>query len=220
MSYKLVFDHDKLTEVCDEINPIDAKFIITGLRSKLAANKDLIALSAPQIGESKRIIAIKFRDNNIKVFINPIILKTENFHLVREKDVTYKDVEFISPRPNKILIRYQDETAKPEENILEGPVAEVFDRMNNYLDGVPLSDYGLEVSEDYDNASDDEKDEIISMYLDSLRHRGELLQKSINDDPDAKQLEDALRFIESVEKGETILGDKNLLISKDNESSI
>ena len=62
-----------------------------------------------------------------------MVLKSEGLHLVRERDISIPDQEFICPRPNKILVRYQTETAKPEENILKDSVAEVFDRMMNYL---------------------------------------------------------------------------------------
>ena len=211
MGKHLVFDLDKLREYCDEVNPLDAKQTIQDLKSKLKKYKDLYALSAPQIGINERVICIKFNDGVIKEYINPMVLKSEGLHLVRERDISIPDQEFISPRPNKILVRYQTCDAKPEENILKDSVAEVFDRMMHYLQGVTLEDYGLPVLDGFDDLSSDEQQEIISMYLESLKKREVLLNDNIENDPDAKELRDAIKFMEAVDKGEVTLEDPSLL---------
>lgn len=211
MSKHLIFDLEKLHDYCDEVNPIDSESTVFELKNKLKKYKDLYALSAPQIGIKERVICIKFNDGVIKEYINPMILKSEGLHLVREKDISIPDKEFICPRPNKIYIRYQLDNAKPEENILQGSVAEVFDRMMNYLQGVTLDDYGLEVIDGFDEASPEEQQEIINMYIESLKKRQDILHDNIENDKDAKELVDAIRFMEAVDKGEVTLGDPSLL---------
>lgn len=211
MAKHLVFDIEQLHESCDEVNPLDAKQTVLDLKAKLKKYKDLYALSAPQIGIKQRVICIKFNDGIIKEYINPMILKSEGLHLVREKDISIAEKEFIAPRPNKVYIRYQLENAKPEENILNGSVAEVFDRMMHYLQGVTLEDYGLEILEGFDDLCEEDKQEIIDMYIKSLKTREELLDDNIEHDADAKELKDAIRFMEAVDKGEVILGDPSLL---------
>lgn len=214
MSKHLIFDPAELHVDCDEVNPLDAKSTVFELKAKLKKYKDLYALSAPQIGIKERVICIKFNDGIIKEYINPMILKSEGMHLVREKDISIPEKEFICPRPNKVYIRYQLENAKPEENILRDSVAEVFDRMMHYLQGVTLEDYGLEVIEEFDKASPEEQQQVINMYIESLKKRQEILDDNIENDKDAKELKDAIRFMEAVDKGEVTLGDPSLLEKK------
>ena len=211
MSKHLIFDLNELHEICDEVNPLDAKSTVLELKAKLKKYNDLYALSAPQIGIKERVICIKFNDGVIKEYINPMILKSEGLHLVRERDISIPEKEFICPRPNKIHIRYQLDDAKPEENILNGSVAEVFDRMMHYLQGVTLEDYGLEIIEEFDKASPEEQQQVIDMYIESLKKRQEILNDNIENDKDAKELVDAIRFMEAVDKGEVTLGDPSLL---------
>lgn len=205
MPAHLIFDLDKLHERADEVNPLDAKGTCLSLKAKLTKYKEIIALCGPQIGVSERVIAIKFNNNVIKFFINPKILESTGLHLVREKDITIAEKEFICLRPNKILVEYQTEEAKPEQNYLEGPVAEIFDRMQNYLDGITMEDWGLEVLEGFDECDQEEKDAIINLYLESLKKRQALLDENIENDKDAKELKDAIRFMEAVDKGEVTL---------------
>lgn len=202
MAKHLVFDVEKLHDICDDVNPIDAQQTVKELTAKLNKYKDLYALSAPQIGIKERVICIKFNDGVIKEYINPMVLESEGLHLVRERDISIPEKEFICPRPNKIHVRYQLSSAKPEENILKGVVAEVFDRMMQYLQGVTLEDFGLEIIDGFDSATKKEQQEIISMYLESLKKREEILNDNIEHDKDAKELRDAIRFMEAVDRGE------------------
>ena len=205
MAYNLVFDLDELRDRVDEVNPIDARETVKAIISKLKKYDSLYALCAPQIGIKERVIVFKFTNNTFKEYINPRIFKAEDYHLVREKDISIPDKEYISPRPQKVYIQYQDKDAKPESNVLKGNNAEIFDRMMNYLDGITLDDYGLEIIEGFDEASDDEKEEIVDMYLKSLKKRTEVLNDNIEHDKDAKQLVDAIKFMTAVEEGKVTL---------------
>lgn len=217
MSAHLVFDLEELRERADEVNPIDSADTVAAIKAKLNKYKELIALCGPQVGKKERVIGLKFKDGVIKFYINPKIVKSSGLHLVRERDVSVGDKEFICPRPSKITIQYQTETAKPEQNILEGAAAEIFDRMQNYLDGITLEDFGLEILDGFDEASEEEKAQIIDMYLESLKKRETLVNEAIETDKDAKELKDAISFMESVDSGETVLGDMSLIIKHDND---
>ena len=201
MSNALIFDADKLRERADEINPLDARGTVNMLIAKMNKYPELYALAAPQIGIKERVIVLKFDGNNYREYINPRIFKSQKYHLVREKDISFPDKEFISPRPGKIFIEYQNKWAAPETDVMKGNTAEVFDRMMNYLDGIPLEDYGLEVLPEFDEASEDEKQQVVDMYLNSLKTRSELLNANIEQDKDAKELRDAIKFMEGVEEG-------------------
>lgn len=205
MSTRLEFDLKNLTDICEQVNPIDAKNTVAALKAKLKKYPDLYALSAPQIGIKEQVICIKFNDGKIQEYINPIILKAEDYHFVRERDISCGEHDYINLRPQKATIRYQIETAKPEENVVKGVVAEVFERMVNYLNGITPVDFGLEVDEDWDSATPEEQAEILELYKKSLIKRAEAANRAVEEDKDAKQLKDAIRFMESVDKGETIL---------------
>lgn len=206
MSYNLVFDLDELRERVDEVNPIDAQETVKALTAKLKKYDSLYALCAPQIGIKERVIVFKYNKGNLyKEYINPRIFKAEDYHLVREKDISSPEKEFISPRPGKIFIEYQTQDAKPETNVLKGNSAEVFDRMMNYLDGVTLEDYGLEVLPEFDAADKEEQQAVIDLYLKSFKTRAEALDKEIEEDKDARELRDAIKFMEEVQEGKVKL---------------
>ena len=206
MSYNLVFDLDELRERVDEVNPIDAQETVKALTAKLKKYDSLYALCAPQIGIKERVIVFKYNKGNLyKEYINPRIFKAENYHLVKEKDISSPEKEFISPRPGKIFIEYQTQDAKPETNVLKGNSAEVFDRMMNYLDGVTLEDYGLEVLPEFDQADKEEQQTVIDLYLKSFKTRAEALDKEIEEDKDARELRDAIKFMEEVQEGKVKL---------------
>lgn len=205
MRTSLVFDVDKLRERVDEVNPIDAKETVRLLIAKMKKYPELYALAAPQIGIKERVIVLKYEGDNFKEYINPRIFKAQKYHLVREKDISIPDKEFISPRPGKIFIEYQNQYAAPETDVMRGNSAEIFDRMVNYLDGITLEDYGLEVIEGFDEASDEEKQEIIDLYLKSLKTRSEILNDNIEHDKDAKELVDAIEFMKEVDQGKVKL---------------
>ena len=85
-----------------------------------------------------------------------------------------------------------------------GQAAIVFQHSVDHLDGLLLSDVGLEITEEFDKASEDERVELIKMYIDSLDIKRKELEKEIEEDPDLKQISDAINFLESVQKGETV----------------
>lgn len=206
MAHTLVFDLDELKERVDEVNPIDAQSTVKALIAKLKKYKELYALSAPQIGIKERVIVFKYNNGEMyKEYINPRIFKAEEYHLVREKDISCPDKEFISPRPGKIFIEYQTQDAKPETNVLKGNSAEIFDRLMNYLDGITLDDYGLEVIPEFDEATEEEQQEVIDVYLKSFKTKEEELNKEIEADKDARELRDAIKFMEEVQEGKVKL---------------
>ena len=74
-------------------------------------------------------------------------------------------------------------------------------QMLDLLDGVMLEDYGLEVMEGFDEASQEERDEIIHMYLDYLHGQMDELQKDIEKDKDHARMNEAIDFMEQAKLG-------------------
>ena len=86
-----------------------------------------------------------------------------------------------------------------------GLAARVMQYGIDILDGLLLSDVGLELDENWDKATEEQRDEILGLYLESLDIKRKDIKKAVDDDPEAKQMMDAIEFMESVRKGETEL---------------
>ena len=205
---EIVTDYEALSERCNEFDITkkngDAQQITLALKNTLRAHPDMVGLSANQIGYGKRIICLNF-SGDIRTFINPIITKVDGFELSRETCHSIPGKTFIRTRYNKVDITYQTPLGKVESIELLGLAARIMQHHIDHLDGLLLSDIGLEIDEAFDNATDDERKEVIDMYLDSLDLKRKQIDEDIKDDKDAKELSDAIRFMESVRNGETVI---------------
>lgn len=175
--------------------------IVSALKHTIEA-KNIVSLSAPAIGYNRRIFCIKF-DNEIKTFINPIIMNQKGIQLSKEICTSIPGKTFIRPRNNDITVMYQKPAGSIETRQLVGLAAIVFQHELDHLEGLLLSDVGLEIDSDFENASEEEQNEVIDFYLESLDLKRKELDKEIQSNEDLKQLQDGIRFMESVYKGET-----------------
>lgn len=175
---------------------------ITGNIKRTMRKRDLISLSAPGIGYNKRIFCIDFSDQEIKSFINPVISNAEGLQLVREQCSSIPGKEFLVPRNTIIDLYYETPTGLIKTKRFKDVVAFVIQHEMNHLEGVTLEDIGLEVDSDFDEATEEERQEIIEMYLDSLDLRQRYLDEAIQEDDELKMVADRLRFIEALAKGE------------------
>ena len=202
----IVTDYDELSERCDEIDltkkNTEIQDIILHLKNTIRAGSDISGLSANQIGFKKRVICLNF-DGDIRSFINPIITSVDGFELSRETCHSIPGKTFIRPRNNKIKVTYMTPLAKIESVELMGKAAIVFQHHVDHLDGLLLNDIGLEIDDDFDNATEQERIQIIDMYLDSIDLNRQQIEADIESDPEAKKMSDGVRFIQSVQSGQT-----------------
>lgn len=175
--------------------------IISALKHTIEWN-NIVSLSAPAIGYDKRIFCIKF-DTEIKTFINPIIIQSKGIQLSREICTSIPGKTFIRPRNNDITVIYQKPSGPSESRQLVGLSAIVFQHELDHLEGLLLSDIGLEIDDDFENASEEEREEVINYYLDSLDLKRKELEDEIQSNEELKQLSEGIKFMESVYKGET-----------------
>ncbi len=206
---KIITDLDKLSERSEEINPFTeenkVKKIVNDLKDTLIANKDVVALSASQIGSPYRIFCLKFSDNELRAFVNPMITKSEGMHLCREVNASLPNSEYIMPRSDKIILRFQTPTGVITENIFEGVVAEVVQQQMQLLDGILISDIGLPILEGFDEATEEEKQQIIDMWLDNLKKHNNDLNKEIDSNEDMLKVKKAIEFMTKVANGEVTI---------------
>lgn len=205
---EIITDLNLLNERIDETNIAankkDLKKVIKEIKDVLLAHKDIVGLTASQLGYKYRLFCINF-NGDIRTFINPILTKVEGLHLTREKNPSIPDKEFIVPRYDSIIAAYQTPLGKAESNKFMGAASEVFESLLNILDGVTVADFGLEIDEDFDNATPSEQEEVLNLYIDTLKNLDANMQEEIESDKDLKQISDAIKFMNAVSKGEVTL---------------
>lgn len=200
----IIFDLEKLSERSDEVDVrkqnTEVRDIIIKLKDTIR-EKNLSSLSAPQLGYNKRIFVINF-NGDLRTFINPVITSINGFELSKETCSSIPDKKFIRPRHNDVTAMYQTPLGKIESKQFLGAAARVFQHCVDHLDGLLLCDIGLEIEEDFENASEEEKMQVINLYLDSLDIKRKDVDKQIQEDNDLKQLSDGIKFMEKLQKGE------------------
>ncbi len=205
---EVITDYEKLSERCDEVDTkkknMNIQDIVLDLKATIRATPDMSALSANQIGHDKRVIVINF-NGDLRTFVNPVITESHGMQLSREKCHSIPGKEFIRLRNSRITVIYQTPMGKVQSVELMGLAAIVMQHHIDHLDGLLLSDIGLEIDDNFDKASEDEQNEVIQWYLDSLDVKEKEIEMAIENDEDAKRMKDAVRFIQSVNSGETKL---------------
>ena len=181
--------------------------IISALKHTIEYN-NITALSAPAIGYNKRIFCIKF-DTEIKTFINPIITGYKGLQIFTEVCQSIPDKKYLRVRNNDIQVIYQKPTGSPESRQIVGLSAAVFQHEMDHLEGILLSDIGLEIDDQFDLASEDEKNEVIEWYLDTLDLKAKELNTEIENNEELKQMKEGIDYMTSVLKGETKLENSN-----------
>lgn len=208
MVKEIITDLEKLSDRCDEIDVRKEnqlmRDIILDLKQTLRENPTGVGLAANQIGYNKRIFIINF-NGDLRTFINPVISQVKGFTLNRESCLSLPGKSYIRPRHNEIMVIYQTPLGKTESRKIVGLAAYVFQHELDHLDGLTLADIGLEVGEDFDKATDEERNEVINAYLDSLDIKQKQLEEEIEEDEDLKQTSNAIKFMEALQKGEVEL---------------
>ena len=183
--------------------------IVLALKATMRAN-DIVSLSAPQIGYNRRVLCMRFGKNDYRTFINPLVENNTNFQFVRETCSSIPGKIFIMPRFNNIKLFFTTPLGKVESTKLTGMSAWKFQHCLDHLNGMLSSDIGLEIDEMFDNATDDERAEVLRMYAESLDMRQKDLQEQIENDEELSDINNAAKFIASVKSGETILDNSEL----------
>lgn len=205
MVKEIITDVEKLSGRCDEVNVRDnnaeVRQLTLDLKDTIRANEGCLGLAANQIGASMRMFCINF-NGDIRTFINPVITEAKSITLNREGCMSLPGRQFIRPRNSEISVIYQTPLGKTESRKFLGLAACVFQHELDHLDGITLEDLGLEIDEKFDEATEEERDELVKNYLDSLDLKQKEINKEIEEDPELKQINDASKFMQKVVSGE------------------
>ena len=192
------------------------KEIISNIKKAMKKN-NLVSLSAPGIGYNKRVFCVDFSDNEIKTFINPVIVDKTELKLAREVCSSLPDEEYLLPRHYEIDVIYETPTGKIKTNRFKDVASYVIQHEIDHLEGVTIKDIGLEVDDDFDSATEEEKQEIITMYLESLERRQKILDEEINNDEELSVVSDRLKFTEALASGKITFEHLEELVNKDEQ---
>jgi len=123
------------------INPLDPGIQkLIPQMSKLMLEKDGVGLAAPQIGESIRLITVRYKDG-VLTLINPQLVKKS---LVKEWDeegcLSVPNIYGEVKRCKKITVKYLDEKGQKHQMSGEGLFARVIQHETDHLDGVLFID--------------------------------------------------------------------------------
>lgn len=204
MKRKIIVDESKLIDRSDEVDINKDKEtvqeVVENLKTLIEKN-NYIALSAKQIGNQFRIFCVNF-NGDIKTFINPMITKRNGLHLSRETNPSLPDREFVVPRNDEIIMMYQNQQGIIEHNSFSGLASEIIQQQDNLLDGILLSEFGLEIDEEFNKASEEEQSEVLDYYMSTLENRDKTLQDTIKSDDKLKVLDDYRRYMEALGRGD------------------
>lgn len=218
---EIITDEAQLGFRCDEIDvKKDNKImreIILELKNVMR-EKNLPSLSANQLGYDKRIFCIAYKGgNDLRTYINPVIVNAKGLELSREFCPSIPNKQFIRPRNNEIIATFLTPLGKVENQKFVGKAAIVFQHECDHLEGILLSDIGLEVDEQFDNAPEDERAEVIKYYLESLDLKEKDLNDQVENDPELKQISNAIDFMTRVQKGEIDVEYETIEVKKKDE---
>ena len=205
---ELITDINKLSEWCIEIDTRKegklVQEIVLSLKETMRKN-NFVYLTAPQVGYNRRIFCMRFGKNDYRTFINPLIENNTGFTFARETCNSIPNKTFIIPRFSNVKAYFTTPLGKVESTVLNGLSAQVFQHCLEHLNGMLVSDIGLEIDEMFDNATDEERAEVLKLYAESLDIKQKQLEEEIAKDDSLKDIVDATKFINSVRFGETMI---------------
>ena len=221
---KIITDIEKLLEPSSPLTFLtetgmettEGSNIISKLKEVMEAEKEILALSAPQIGIKKRIFCLRFNDT-IKVFINPIITKKRGLKITIETCASMPGKEIVIGRPEEITVVYYNENFKYEDNKLIGAAASFFDQQAQILDGVFPDAIGLVSDIEADGKIEDtDLEDIIPFYTNTyLPQKLAILRNQISEDSEAEKVFKQLKFTEDIMNGRiTIVESKHDTLNK------
>lgn len=188
----------------DGIDKEEGESIINEMKEVMAAYPDRISLAAPEIGVQKRVFCIRF-ENELKFFLNPIIIKKAEFKIAGETCSCMPGKEILITRPEEVTAVYHTAEYKYEENKFLGVAAKLFDQQCQLLDGITPADLGLvsdvETDGSLSDLTEDEIEELIAFYKNYINVKTEAISKDLEADEDLKKAYKELKFTEQIING-------------------
>ena len=204
---EIITDKKKLGIRCDEIGSSVSEDEVKKMAKEIKKaiyDNNLTNLAANQLGYGLRLLGINF-NGDIRIYLNPIVIDSEGLEISVETCPSLKNKKYLMPRCSAVTVAYQTTTGKMESQRFIGLAAREMQHAINHLDGILLSDIGLEVDSKFEKATDEEKDELISAYLKGIVEASKKAEEHIKSDEELSKMNDAIRFMDKLAKGEITL---------------
>ena len=208
---EIITEEDALCQDCEFVDfkkPKEKELvqeIVLALKATMKEN-NLNKLAAPQIGYNRAIFCIRYGEDKYTTYINPMYTgDPKTFFLSEETCASLPGRRFIIPRCSKISAFYTTPLGEPKSIGMAGVAATAFTQCAELLSGMLVSDIGLEIDELWDNASEEEKNEVVALYLESLDLGHKKMNEYVENDEELKKIVDASKFIASVQSGDTVI---------------
>lgn len=135
-----VYPNPVLRAKTEEVTEFDEelKALVADMWETMYAS-DGVGLAAPQVGVSKKVIVIDYKDDK-NVLINPQILSAEGAVTDEEGCLSFPGIYESVTSPEKMTVTYKDENGKQITRELEGFIARVFSHEIDHLNGRLLID--------------------------------------------------------------------------------
>lgn len=184
--------------------------IVQALDDTIDEHKDLVYLCSNEVGYEERAIDVRFSDDTY-IFMNPIIQKLERPVLNRELD-RINGKEYIVPRFNYIEVVYQDCLGSVKMAKLSDDGARWMCQALDTLEGIFAHDIGLEIIPEFDQATEDERLEVIEAYVKSISSKYDELDSELQraDDKTRSQW-NAIKFMIAKSEGKVKTDDEKPL---------
>jgi len=180
--------------------------------------KNLDGLTACQIGINERIMVLKFGDNELQSYINPVVTSMDGFCLNRETCINLNDGKtYLVPRNQKIVMVYETPLGAIQQATFVGKAAHVVQHLIWHMDGLFIDEVGLELPDDWDTLSDEDQEEILKEYYESIDIAKAQINDEINNSEEALKLKNAIEFEQAVNKGEIKLRNEKFKIISTSE---
>ena len=178
-------------------NEDDVEVITERLKLALEQNKDLPYVTANQVGYGYQMYAIRTQ-NNVEVWANPLMARQDdNMILVRDKEYGLENT-YYCPRWTKLsVIAYSIDKGLVCNREYENEAAVILQHIMNNLNGISLKDIGLEVTQEFLDAPEDERKEVINEYVNELQKLLNTLESDIHNDSEMNQKYEAFKFVKA-----------------------
>ena len=176
----------------------------------LIREKNLDGLTACQIGVNERIMVMRFGDNDLQSYINPVIVNIGDIIFNRETCIHIKNKQFLVPRYKTITLMYETPLGQVKQARFAGKASYVAQHLLWHMDGMFIDDVGLEIDDDWDRLTDEEKTVIIKEYAESLDIKSHELNDELKNSEEGRKLLDAIEFEKAVMRGDVTIKEEQV----------
>ena len=184
--------------------PIDVKsdeetleIIVERIKKALEQEKEYPYVTANQVGYNYQVYGLRVGDG-VEIWANPLMARGEDrMILVADKEFGLENPYYIPRWPKISVIAYSVDKKLVCTRDYEAEAACILQHVMNNLNGISLADVGLEITQDFRDASENEKREVVEYYVSELERMLTVLENDIAGDSELNQKYAAFKFVKA-----------------------